>query len=197
MKLTIVRHGETIENSKGIYQGQTLGTLSDKGKEQIKKLADRLKEEKFDYVYSSDLERAAETAKEIMKYHPKLKIKLTKDLREMHLGEMEGKTGEEIDLDCTDLFIMLINDGAVKGSESIEEMEIRVNRFIDSLKKHNKDDNILIVCHGGVIRVMLHILFNKTLIDSFSTKIGNASVSVFEINGENKNIMFNSLEHLE
>jgi len=51
---------------------------------QAKKLANRLKEEKIDHVYSSDLARTVDTVKEIIKYHPNAQIQFTKELREMH-----------------------------------------------------------------------------------------------------------------
>ena len=65
MILTLVRHGETIENKEKIIMGQLDGTLSELGIQQAKKLAERLKDERFDYIFSSDLARAANTAKEI------------------------------------------------------------------------------------------------------------------------------------
>jgi len=68
MKLILVRHGETIDNKKRLVQGHRQGELSDVGKEQAKKVAERLKDEKIDYIFSSDLRRAADTAKVIAKY---------------------------------------------------------------------------------------------------------------------------------
>ncbi|MBW2970484.1 histidine phosphatase family protein, partial [Candidatus Woesearchaeota archaeon] len=53
MKLIIVRHGQTIENAKKICQGQSLGTLSEKGIKQAKKIGERLKNEKIDKIYVS------------------------------------------------------------------------------------------------------------------------------------------------
>ena len=67
MKLIIARHGETEENKKGILQGHLPGKLTELGIEQSKKLALRLKNEKIDAIYSSDLARASNTAKEIIK----------------------------------------------------------------------------------------------------------------------------------
>ncbi|MFW5852855.1 MAG: histidine phosphatase family protein, partial [Nanoarchaeota archaeon] len=91
MKLIIVRHGETFENISGICQGQSDGTLSDKGKLQAKKVAERLKDEKIDALYSSDLQRTVDTANEILRYHPKIELKKDKLLRERYFGEFEGK----------------------------------------------------------------------------------------------------------
>lgn len=82
MRLILVRHGESEANAKGINQGQYLDTpLTKKGVEQAKKVAKRLKEEKIDMIYSSDLIRAKQTAREINKFHD-LKIIFDKRIRE-------------------------------------------------------------------------------------------------------------------
>ena len=69
MKLIFVRHGETIENQNHTIQGQTPGQLSEEGKEQARLVAERLKEVKIDKIFTSDLARAKDTAKEIAKFH--------------------------------------------------------------------------------------------------------------------------------
>jgi len=56
-RLIFVRHGETEENKAKIVQGQKHGKLSEEGLEQAKKVAERLKDEKIDFIYSSDLDR--------------------------------------------------------------------------------------------------------------------------------------------
>ncbi len=80
MKLIITRHGETEENRTGIVQGHLPGQLSESGIEQAQKLALRLKGEKIDVIYSSDLDRASDTAKEIAKDHPSVPIRFVRDL---------------------------------------------------------------------------------------------------------------------
>lgn len=63
MKLYLIRHGETIWNEKGLWQGITDVPLNEKGREQAKKLANSL--ERVDAIYSSPLKRSLETAEEI------------------------------------------------------------------------------------------------------------------------------------
>ena len=91
MRLILTRHGETEENKIGIMQGHLPGKLSAEGIEQAQKLALRLKDEKIDFIYSSDLARASDTAKEIASFHPHAPIKFVEDLRERNLGEFQGK----------------------------------------------------------------------------------------------------------
>jgi len=97
MKLILTRHGETIENQKKIMQGHLGGHLSENGKWQVRKLALRLKNEKIDAMYSSDLKRAADTAKEIAKYHKNIQINFVQELREVNLGSLTGKCSENVD----------------------------------------------------------------------------------------------------
>ncbi len=91
MKLLITRHGETKENVKGIVQGHLHGNLTEKGIHQAEKLALRLKNEKIDHIYSSDLRRAADTAKLIAKYHPDTPLEFVKELREKTKVVFKGK----------------------------------------------------------------------------------------------------------
>ena len=87
MKVILVRHCESIANSKGIHQGQRVDTsLSEKGKEQARKVARALKDEKIESIYSSDLKRAMETAQEIAKFH-NIKVISDKRLREFDSGD--------------------------------------------------------------------------------------------------------------
>jgi broad specificity phosphatase PhoE len=91
VKLTIVRHGETVENKARITQGQSFGTLNETGLEQAKQTGIKLKGSKFYAVYCSDLDRCIKTAEQI-KNHSGIKVdKYHKDLREKSVGEFEGR----------------------------------------------------------------------------------------------------------
>ena len=96
MKLILTRHGETVENIDGIIQGHLPGKLSEKGIDQAEQLARRLKSEKLDFIYSSDLERAAATARAIVRFHPDIQIEFVEDLRERYLGTWQGQRREDL-----------------------------------------------------------------------------------------------------
>lgn len=89
MKLIIIRHGETNHNKERICQGQLDTDLSIEGIEQAKKLGKRFKETKINFCYSSDLKRAKNTAKEILKYHEDIKLILDKRIRERNFGKLQ------------------------------------------------------------------------------------------------------------
>src|ERR1051325_8568524 len=96
MRVILTRHGETFENANKITMGQGIdGVLNEEGVQQARKLADRLKEEKIDFAYTSDLKRAISTTEEILKYHPHTKMICVSELRERNLGIYEGKPNFE------------------------------------------------------------------------------------------------------
>lgn len=90
MKLLLVRHAKSIANHLGIRQDKNKDyydtNLHDLGLLQAKEIAQRLKNEKIDIIYSSPLKRAKETAEEINKYH-KIEIIYDKKIEERRVGE--------------------------------------------------------------------------------------------------------------
>lgn len=198
MRLIITRHGETEENIEGITQGHLPGTLSKLGKEQAKKLALRLKKEKFDVIFSSDLKRAKDTTKEILKYH-KVPVFYTKELRERNHGEYEGKKRAEYlhKVKGSHYFSL---DGKPKGGESFREMGIRVKKFLNKTHKRYFGKKVLIVGHGGINIVLRTVLLKKPLDSLFQDKVqGNTGIDIFEIDEEKnpKVILINYIKHLK
>ena len=189
MRLIIIRHGETIQNVAGICQGQGPGELSENGVEQAKKLGLRFKDEKIDVIYSSDLQRAIDTANEILKYHSSLNLKLDKRLRERSFGSFEGKLRPDIDW-----------GKPPKDVETEEEMISRGKSFIDEMYKQYKDKTVVAVSHGGMKRAFYTIMHNIPVHKHCSwDKIKNTSVSEFEFqeDGNHKIKLLNCTNHLD
>jgi broad specificity phosphatase PhoE len=173
MRITLVRHGETNANVNGIVQGQLDTALNKSGIQQAQKVAKRLKDEKFDTIYSSDLKRAAQTAEEIAKYHTNI-IKFDKRLRERNFGDYESQKMNAIDWSFlkSDLFNHKPSNG-----ESLKEHFKRAEVFISDLSSGNH----LIVSHGGTIRILIHLFQNKKLEEfSFNVRPKNTSIYIFE-----------------
>jgi len=87
----LVRHGETEENKLGIVQGQLNTQLNKTGRDQAQVLAQALKDVPFSHGFTSDLSRAADTARIVLQYHPSVELRETPALRERHLGSRQGK----------------------------------------------------------------------------------------------------------
>ena len=178
MKLILVRHGETKWNKNGKLLSFTDIPLNNKGLEQAKKTAKILKNNKFDYIISSPLKRAYETAKEINKFH-NLKIETSILLKERNYGDFE-KT------DYLKLNLREIRDKNLYheyNMETPEEFENRIKSFLECkcLKTHGK--KILIVSHSGTIKMILyHLLKIKESFEIFRKQVNksNASISTIE-----------------
>lgn len=189
MKLFLTRHGETIENVNGTIQGHLPGHLNNIGKQQAKKLGERLKNEKFDVIFSSDLKRAKDTAKEILKYHPNTPIYYVEDLRERYLGKYQGRNKSEIGWEE-------MND----GTESFDEMRKRAKFFLNKVYKKYNDKKVLFVAHGGINCQLLSIISGEKSKFIFDTKHPkNTSVYIidFDKKSNSKIILNNCTKHLE
>ncbi|MBN1645122.1 histidine phosphatase family protein [Candidatus Woesearchaeota archaeon] len=185
MRLILTRHGETVENKKNICQGHLPGTLSDLGIEQAKKLANRLKNEHFDFIFSSDLARAADTAKEIAKYHPETSLLFDEQLRERYFGKVQGKKFSKSNQ-------MFSQDN---NAESIESLVKRTGRFLKELKEKYPDKSILIVGHGGTAAALLANILNKSFKKIAEMEhLENTSITIFDPVPEMK--LFNCVKHL-
>lgn len=161
MKLIIVRHGKTIENEKGIMQGQGIGgTLSQLGIKQAKELAEKLKNETINKIYSSDLKRCMDTTNEIIKFHKNIPIVLVKDLRERDFGEFTGIKKEDLGIDKNKLVGDILN---IKQGEQIKEVIERVAKFLEGLKEKHIEKNILIVGHNTINKIIISLITNKSL----------------------------------
>ena len=189
MRLIIVRHGETVGNIKGIIQGHLPGKLSKKGKVQAKKVARRLKNEKIDHIYSSDLKRAEDTAKEIAKYHKGVPLELTKELRELYYGAFEGKRRD------------VVGYGKLpKNGETSEQAIRRARHFLDTILHKHKKDTVLFVTHGTIGKAIITVIKNRRIRKRWSKKwwLHNTSVSIFKIYEDRRHRihLFNDVKHL-
>jgi broad specificity phosphatase PhoE len=196
MKLIIVRHAETVENVKGIIQGHRPGKLSEKGIEQTKKLARILRSERILNIYSSDLARAIDTTNEIKKYHPGVPVRYLKLLRERNLGELEGKSRDE--LLSTEIYP---NSGILKTAEgeSIEDLFSRASQILELIYSAHPDDTVLLVMHGGAGKALISILENSGQEGYASLpRLENASISIYHINSSMnfQKVVFNNTDHL-
>lgn len=196
MKLILTRHGETEENIAGIMQGHLPGKLSDSGIEQAKILALRLKDEKIDYIFSSDLARSVDTAKEIIKFHPNVPVRFVKELREKNLGEFQGKKKSELGFGKGQLADSILEP---KYGETSEELYNRAKSFIVKIIAEYHNDSVLFVGHNAINKAIIAVITGKKYNDIWSMENhNNTSVSIFEVN-ENMNheiICFNCTNHL-
>lgn len=197
MRIIITRHGETIENLNKIIQGHLPGNLSKTGLNQAKQLGLRLKNEKIDYIYCSDLKRTVDTSLEISKFHPNSILIFDESLREKYHGSWEGKTRAEIKYSTQH------NDVEAPDGETFEQLFERAKSFLDKLKSNhrNSNDTILLIGHNGINRAIIGAIHNFSLNEIKNiSKIKNTSVSIYELDSKSdlfEEILFNCTKHLD
>lgn len=194
MRLILTRHGETEENKAGIIQGHLPGRLSKLGILQAKKVAKRLKDEEFDVIYSSDLARAVDTAKEVHKFHSHVPINFVKELRETFFGDWQGKSKKELGLNKHTMGKFPDN------GESFEEMFVRARNFLDNVFAKHKGKTVLFSGHNGINKAFVAVITGKSASDIKDIESQhNTAVCIFEIHEdkEHKMLLFNCVRHLD
>ncbi len=151
--LLLVRHGETDWNRDGRWQGHSDTKLNEVGRRQARELAEALKG--IDVIYSSDLARARETA-EIVGERLGLDVHLEPRLRERSFGAWEGLSSAEIEADFADQHRRWqAGDGfGADDAEPFDAFAARVRSGLDEILARHPGKSVLVVAHGGSIRVI-------------------------------------------
>ena len=198
-KLYIVRHGETVWNSEGRIQGHTDVGLSERGREQARLLAQRLKLVPFDAAYSSDLCRAADTAAVILEGRG-VPLSPTPRLREYHKGSFEGLTEAELRMRYPGEYPGYVAkdlDYAPEGGESTRGVSHRMTAVINEIRERHLSDNVLLVGHGGSLRAAMMALLGMALDANWRFVFGNCTLSIVDTYHDNAVLrLFNDGSHL-
>jgi alpha-ribazole phosphatase len=198
-RLLLVRHGETELQSSLRYWGKTDVALGATGLHQAEQLRDRLATEKIDFVYSSQLKRASDTACIISSLH-NLQVTTCPELREIDFGKLEGLKFDEIHNQFPEVEKMWISrrpDLAYPGGESLVEFEARIAKFKIRLANHQANEMILVVTHAGVLRTLICQLLELEMKSRWNIKLDLASLSVIETYPEGNILcLLNDSSHL-
>ncbi|MHB1000543.1 MAG: histidine phosphatase family protein [Armatimonadota bacterium] len=181
MRVILVRHGQTVSNIENRYQGHADTSLSDFGRFQVAKLGERLKREKIDAVYSSDLSRARETAEVIAGYHD-LPVITDIRLRECCFGDWEGLTVSEIQERYPDLFSSYHMDSIkhrAPGGERLEELQSRVAESVEEIASCHPNGTVVVAVHGGPIRAFICHALNLELTSFRKMNLDNCGITTF------------------
>lgn len=154
--ITLLRHGESVGNAESRWQGQADFPLTDKGREQARALAVRWMREKlqFDYVISSPLSRARETA-EIIASELNLKVEHDPLWLERDNGEFSGLTAQEVRQNFVHPEFHSPYDPVGSDGEGDWELFLRAGQALHSLLKRDPA-RYLIVSHGGLLNQFMH-----------------------------------------
>ncbi|MDS0527548.1 histidine phosphatase family protein [Clostridium sp. SHJSY1] len=198
--LFLVRHGETKWNALGKFQGCTDIDLSDEGIIQANFLKERV-ENSFDFIYSSPLKRANDTAN-IICSNTEPKPVIEPAIREINFGEWEGLTLKEIVALYPENFKVWRTDELTApicgGDLSIKMASIRAKEAILKIVEAHKGKRIMIVAHGGIIKAGLIGLFNWKMTMYHQIILGNTSICKLSFNDDLKPVIvsINDTSHL-
>jgi probable phosphoglycerate mutase len=149
-RIGIIRHGTTAWNKEGRAQGSSDIPIDQEGLAQALALGKRLSEETWDYIYSSSLLRAKQTAEIVGEQTGLINIYYDARLREIGGGQIEGTTEKERVLKWGKNWRELD-----LGIESEISGTSRALSFIEEVANKHSNKNILIVSHGSLIRHLL------------------------------------------
>ena len=154
-KIILVRHGQSVGNANRIYLGHTNLGLTERGKTQAQCTAERLRDEKIDAIYSSDLLRAHDTAVPHSEIHG-LPINDRQELREVNVGVWEGMSIDDMIRDYHDEFVIewRQNFGTFTppGGESMPDVGRRIYKAVEEIAKAHEGQTVLITSHAAAIR---------------------------------------------
>ena len=179
-ELWLVRHGQTDWNAVLRYQGQTDIPLNATGLAQARALADRLRGQRFSALYTSDLQRAAQTAR-ILGEALGLDARPHRGLREICFGEWEGFTRDEVHARYADLVAERRShplDSRPPGGETNRELAQRIAATADEIARAYPECRVLVVSHGLALAMLTCLACGYPLEDVYAHGLDNAEPRV-------------------
>ncbi|MBI4864372.1 MAG: histidine phosphatase family protein [Candidatus Riflebacteria bacterium] len=203
-RIVLARHGETLWNRSGRWQGHAPVPLSAQGRHQARLLAGRLLAVQGEVVavHTSDLSRALETASIVADRLDK-PVVTDRRFREIDLGEWQGLTMNETrawDPERLEAVEMDMYNVSRPGGERPSEVASRVLAALDELADAYRGRTVVVVAHGGPIR---YSLFSLGLLALTAPVVGNASCTVLAGDGPGEGPstwrleLFNDVTHLD
>src|SRR5713101_1058621 len=159
-RVFMVRHGTTVLSAEDRFAGATDVALSDEGREQTRRLADRLSNEKIMAVYASPLGRTVETAQILAGPH-KLEVQTRDGFREINHGRWEQMTRREVEEKFPEEAAEWERDPytfAPIGGESGLAVTARALPALIEIVRAHPGANVLVVSHKATIRLLLSSL---------------------------------------
>jgi len=195
----LIRHGETVDADSRRYKGHIDVPLSENGIKQLERLAEYLSkitntnppippldkggQGGVSAVYCSGLSRALKSAEIIVKPFG-LKPVIMEDLKERSFGAWEGMTFDEIKRTWPDAFNAWAENplkfSPMEGENTLEVKERAMMAFNEIIRNH-KDEEIAIVTHGGITRVVLCELLGMPLENIFRIEQNFAALNIVEL----------------
>ena len=165
IKIYIARHGETTWNVEGRIQGRSDPGLSPKGHQQSLALLEQLKNQSLSAIYTSNLQRSILTAQPIA-HHFGLPIRQESELDEIAFGVLEGRNLYQFDEVTKNEWERFKDDRFnyhIPGAENYTDVANRIKPFIDRTLRNHEGEEVLVVGHRVVNRLLIGMLMEYPL----------------------------------
>lgn len=201
IRFYFVRHGQTLWNTTGRYQGSTDVSLSEVGMAQAERAANWFRDKHLDAICTSPLERARVTAHLIAQPHGMQEVVMP-EFQEICFGRWEGLTYDEIEARWPGAIGTMYSEPdllQIEGGESFQEVQARCMKGIQALIDQGDNKNYVIVSHGAAIRTMLCGMLGLPLRLAWHFCQGNANISCIHYYGKDQSWLYflNLQEHLQ
>ena len=195
MQAILVRHGETEYNASGMLQGYAPIQLSVRGRQQAVLVGQRLRSVRPTVFYSSDIQRAHETAL-IISQHVGLPVQLCPGLREWNIGNWINRMADEF---YAHMAAMGVHPATYvpEGGESQLQTQARMVAQMQAWATQHEGETILGVSHGMAIDLFVRHIFGLDVMQPPPYRIVNTSVNIFRFqDGKWEVVTLNDMAHL-
>ncbi|MBK6516266.1 MAG: histidine phosphatase family protein [Polyangiaceae bacterium] len=200
MRVSLIRHGQTLDNARGVLQGQLGRGLSEEGRAQVERLRGRLEGRTYAGLYTSDLERAAESAQMLA---PAVRLAPLKEplLREVDIGAWSGLTFCQVAERFPEEHARWSagEDLPRGGGETYAAVGERMEIAMRNIAQAHPTGHVLAVSHGTAIRALSARILGLRAhrFPSWPVMV-NTAITVIELDGPLlKLITWNDASHLE
>lgn len=202
-KLLLVRHGQSQGNAEGRFGGHGPTPLSDQGRTQAQATAEALNKEGVTAIFSSDLDRAVQTAEPLSKLTG-VPIITTPAFRERHVGVLQGLTFDESRAKYPKDYHALVSRNVhhvITDGESYRQLLKRAGTELWEILREYQGQKIAIFSHTGAICFLtLHLMgaIHRTTKQTPWIITSNCGINRFEVRGRNniRVVALNDTRHL-
>jgi broad specificity phosphatase PhoE len=181
-RLFLIRHAEVEERYRRVFGGRIDMDLSPLGEQQAKALAHYLATVPFDVIFASPMRRVQQTLRQFVEHQTKAPVILD-ELREVDFGTWTGLAWDEISTRFgISAFEWLdqLESGRIREAEPIDQFRARVRTALEQILDNRLGSTAAVVCHGGVIRMLLSILLDIPLRSMARFDFEYASLSIVD-----------------
>jgi len=178
-RIHLIRHGEVVRQS---YNGQSDVALTPRGVEQYHALKPRFDAARISACYTSDLSRTVRGG-EILGAHLGIEPVKVQELRELNCGAWEGLSLAQVQSSRPEEWAARLADLVdfrAPGGESLRDLAARVLPALDEIVARHRGEEVLVIAHGGVNRVVLLDAIGAPLASMFSIEQKYCAMNIID-----------------